>query len=75
MTQPEKDPDEKPVGALQMLSGVFAAMVGVRSSKRRGQDLSKASTGALIVAFLIFVALLYGAMRLFVHLVKSSAGL
>lgn len=74
MNEPEKKHD-KPVGAMQMLSGVFSAMAGVRSSKRRSQDLSKASAGSLILALLVFVALVYGAMRLFVHLVKSSAGI
>lgn len=69
-----QNPDDKPQNAFQILGGIMSAAVGIRSSKARARDWSKAGTGTLLLALLIFVAVALGAMSLFVHLVRARVG-
>ena len=59
---------------LQVVASVFAAGLGVQSSKNRERDFKQGKAGVFIVAGLcftvLFVAVVYGVVRL----VLSSAG-
>lgn len=58
----------------QIISSVFAAGLGVQSSKNRERDFSEGSAGAFIAAGLIFTALFIGGVYLLVQIVLKSAG-
>ena len=67
--------DEKPergLGLLQLVSSVFAAGLGVQSSKNRERDFRQGRAGTFILAGLIFTALFIGTVYAVVNLVLSS---
>lgn len=57
----------------QVISSVFAAGLGVQSSKNRERDFSEGSAGTFIAAGLIFTALFIGGLYLLVQIVLKSA--
>lgn len=67
------DPGEKPLNSFRLLGDILAAGVGIRSGRERGRDWSQVGTGTLIGAILIFVAVGFIALQVFIHLVKSAA--
>ena len=69
---PEKS--EKGLKPRQVIASVFAAGLGVQSSKNRERDFSEGSPGTFIVAGLLFTALFIGGVYLLVQLVLKTAG-
>ncbi|MFN2288470.1 MAG: DUF2970 domain-containing protein [Chromatocurvus sp.] len=69
---PEKP--EKSLKPRQVIASVFAAGLGVQSSKNRERDFSEGSAGTFIVAGLLFTALFIGGVYLLVQVVLKAAG-
>ncbi len=71
----DREPEErKGLGALQVVSSVFAAGLGVQSSRNRERDFRQGRAGTFIAAGLIFTALFIGAVLTVVKLVLAGAG-
>jgi len=66
--------ERKGLGFLQVVSSVFAAGLGVQSSRNRERDFREGRAGTFIVAGLIFTALFIGAVLTVVKLVLAGAG-
>jgi sulfite exporter TauE/SafE len=62
----------KRLNSFQILGAVLSAAGGVRGVSKRGSSMADASTGAILGAVLIFLALLGLGLYGFVHAVKSS---
>ena len=74
--QPEKPEQEQKKGSLnpfQVISSVFAAGLGVQSSKNRERDFNQGRAGVFIAAGIIFTLLFIGVMVGIVQLVLSGA--
>lgn len=71
-TQPEQEREK--LNPLQVVSSVFAAGLGVQSSKNRERDFKRGRIGVFIAAGLIFTLLFIGAVFTAVQLVLKSAG-
>jgi hypothetical protein len=75
--EPQKtDPDEKreKLKPLQVVSSVFAAGLGVQSSKNRERDFKQGRIGVFIAAGVIFTLLFIGTVVTIVQLVLKSSG-
>ena len=77
MSNKEKDPQTPDSGKgklnpLQVVASVFAAGLGVQSSKNRERDFRQGRAGVFIAAGLIFTALFIGAVYTVVTLVLST---
>jgi hypothetical protein len=70
--QPEKD--EKSLNALQVVSSVMAAGLGVQSSKNRERDFKQGRLGVFIAAGIIFTLLFIGTVFTVVQLVLKGSG-
>lgn len=74
----DKDHPEKPkkgsLNPFQVMSSVFAAGLGVQSSKNRERDFKEGRAGVFIAAGLIFTLIFIGVMALIVQLVLKGAG-
>lgn len=57
---------------LQIIGSVFAAGLGVQSSKNRERDFTQGRAGAFIVAGIVFTALFVGAVYTAVSLVLAA---
>ena len=57
----------------QVISSIFAAGLGVQSSKNRQRDFSQGSIGTFIAAGLIFTTLFIGGVYLVVQIVLDNA--
>ncbi len=77
-TPPGEDkPEEgqkKGMNLRQVIGSVFAAGLGVQSSKNRKRDFSEGSAGTFIAAGLVFTLLFIGSVYLVVRLVLKSTG-
>ncbi|WP_040482077.1 DUF2970 domain-containing protein [Luminiphilus syltensis] len=71
MSQTTDDSGEKSekMGLREILSSVFAAALGVQSSKNRERDFKSGSFGVFIIAGLLFTALFIGGVITVVQLV------
>ena len=69
----EQDNDHK-LNPVQVVSSVFAAGLGVQSSKNRERDFKQGRAGVFIAAGLIFTLLFIGAVYGVVQLVLKGAG-
>lgn len=71
----DDDRDDKPLTLRQMLHSILAAAFGVQSSKNRARDFSRGKPSHFIllgVGFtVLFVLLLFGMVRLVLHLAQS----
>jgi hypothetical protein len=65
--------ENKSLGALQVVSSVFAAGLGVQSSRNRERDFRQGRAGTFIAAGIIFTALFIGAVLTVVKLVLAGA--
>ena len=80
MNDSEKDPapdapqERKRLNPLQVLGSVFAAGLGVQSSKNRERDFKQGRAGVFIAAGIIFTLLFIGAVVTVVQLVLHRAG-
>lgn len=70
MSEPQDKP-KKQLNAFQVLGGVLAALAGVRGVSQRGQSLMDASNSAILLAFAMFVAGIYGAFRLMIYFIST----
>jgi Protein of unknown function (DUF2970) len=75
MSEQEKDDEKKgSLNPLQVISSVFAAGLGVQSSKNRERDFKQGRAGIFIAAGLIFTLMFIGIMVVIVQLVLKGAG-
>ena len=81
MTEQEKSngpaPEQekrKRLKPLQIISSVFAAGLGVQSSKNRERDFQQGHGGIFIAAGIVFTLLFIGTLVSVVQLVLKSAG-
>jgi DUF2970 family protein len=75
MSEQEKDDEKKgSLNHLQVISSVFAAGLGVQSSKNRERDFKQGRAGIFIAAGLIFTLMFIGIMVVIVQLVLKGAG-
>ena len=65
--------NKKPLNPLQVISSVFAAGLGVQSSKNRERDFSEGRAGVFIAAGIVFTLLFIGVMVMIVQLVLKGA--
>ena len=74
--QSPKDEDSKDgkMNALQVVGSVFAAGLGVQSSKNRERDFKQGRAGVFIAAGIVVTLLFIGAVITVVRLVLNSAG-
>ncbi|MBM68526.1 MAG: hypothetical protein CME43_03500 [Haliea sp.] len=71
---PGESKHKAPLRPWQVISSVFAAGLGVQSSRNRERDFSQGRIGVFIAAGLIFTILFIIAVVAVVHIVISSAG-
>jgi hypothetical protein len=72
-TGPGRQEGEK-LNPLQVVSSVFAAGLGVQSSKNRERDFKQGKPGVFIAAGIVFTLLFIGAVFTVVQLVLKGAG-
>ncbi|MEP1471704.1 MAG: DUF2970 domain-containing protein [Halieaceae bacterium] len=66
--------EDERLNLAQVISSVFAAGLGVQSSKNRERDFKQGRFGVFIAAGLIFTLLFMGALFAIVQLVIKNAG-
>ena len=74
-TPPEPTDDPVPdqsMNPLQVIASVFAAGLGVQSSKNRERDFAQGRAGTFILAGIVFTALFVGAVYTVVSLVLAT---
>ncbi|WP_405269704.1 DUF2970 domain-containing protein [Congregibacter sp.] len=69
---PKPKEAEESLNPLQVISSVFAAGLGVQSSKNRERDFQRGRAGTFIFAGLLFTALFIGTVYTVVSMVLSS---
>ena len=70
--EPERQKEK--LGPLQVVSSVFAAGLGVQSSRNRERDFKQGRLGVFIAAGIVFTLLFIGVVFTVVQLVLKSAG-
>ncbi len=71
-SQVEKPDSHQSLNPFQVIGSVFAAGLGVQSSKNRERDFKQGRAGTFIAAGLIFTALFIGTVYTVVSLVLSN---
>ena len=71
--RPENEAPEK-LNVLQVVSSVFAAGLGVQSSKNRQRDFKQGRLGVFIAAGIVFTLLFIGVVFTVVQMVLKNAG-
>ena len=71
--QEQESPGKKKLNPFQVISSVFAAGLGVQSSKNRERDFNQGRAGVFIAAGIIFTLLFIAVMVGIVQLVLSGA--
>lgn len=76
MEDPKKSDDQEKRGLnpFQVISSVFAAGLGVQSSKNRERDFNQGRAGVFIAAGLIFTLGFIAVMVVIVQMVLKGAG-
>lgn len=74
MSEKDKDTDNKSLNPLQVISSVFAAGLGVQSSKNRERDFNQGRAGVFIAAGVVFTLGFIAVMVVIVQLVIKGAG-
>jgi hypothetical protein len=64
----------KKLGPMQVVSSVFAAGLGVQSSRNRERDFKQGKFGIFVAAGIIFTLLFIGTVVAVVQLVLKNAG-
>ena len=73
--RPEGEEKRKsPLNPLQVIGSVFAAGLGVQSSRNRERDFKQGRAGIFIAAGIIFTLLFIGGLYAVVRLVLANAG-
>ena len=72
----QSDADEKPgkLNPVQVIGSVFAAGLGVQSSKNRERDFRQGRMAVFIAAGIVFTLLFIGAVVTVVQMVLKNAG-
>lgn len=72
----DSDPEDRKskLNPLQVVSSIFAAGLGVQSSKNRERDFKQGRAGVFIAAGIIFTLLFIGVVVGIVQVVLKSAG-
>jgi DUF2970 family protein len=70
----EQEQQGKSLNAMQVVSSVFAAGLGVQSSKNRERDFKQGRFGVFLAAGFIFTLLFIGTVVTIVQLVLKGAG-
>ena len=72
----EPDTPEKPgkLNPLQVVGSIFAAGLGVQSSKNRERDFKQGRIGVFITAGIVFTLLFVGTVIAVVQMVINTAG-
>ena len=65
---------ERSLNLLQVISSIFAAGLGVQSSRNRERDFKQGRAGIFIAAGIIFTLIFIGTVFTVVQLVLRSAG-
>lgn len=73
-TDSEEEKPEHKLNLLQVVGSVFAAGLGVQSSKNRQRDFKQGKLGVFIAAGLLFTLLFIGAVYTVVQLVLRGSG-
>lgn len=73
MSEKEEAQGKKTLKPWQVISSVFAAGLGVQSSRNRERDFNQGRAGVFIAAGIIFTLLFIGLMVTIVKLVLSGA--
>ena len=74
MTEQKQPGQEKPPGLLQIASSVFAAAMGVQSSKNQERDFKHGKARIFIIAGIVFTLLFILTVFTVVKLVLTQAG-
>ncbi len=80
MADQEKNADEqggqeqKSLNPFQVVASVFAAGLGIQSSRNRERDFKQGRAGVFIVAGIVFTLIFIGTVYTVVQLVLKSAG-
>lgn len=74
MSERDKDDDKKSLNLVQVVASVFAAGLGVQSSKNRERDFKQGRIGVFIAAGFIFTLGFIAIMVVIVQLVIKGAG-
>jgi hypothetical protein len=73
MSEREQAPEKKSLKPWQVIASVFAAGLGVQSSRNRERDFNQGRAGVFIAAGIVFTLLFIGVMVTIVQLVLSGA--
>jgi hypothetical protein len=71
---PEQEGDGQSLNPLQVIGSVFAAGLGVQSSKNRERDFKQGRAGIFITAGVVFTLIFIGTVYTVVQLVLENAG-
>jgi hypothetical protein len=71
---PEQEGDGQSLNPLQVIGSVFAAGLGVQSSKNRERDFKQGRAGIFIAAGIVFTLIFIGTVYTVVQLVLENAG-
>ncbi|MBT5006552.1 MAG: DUF2970 domain-containing protein [Halioglobus sp.] len=74
MSEQDKNADRKSLNPFQVISSVFAAGLGVQSSKNRERDFNQGRAGVFVAAGVIFTLGFIAVMVVIVQLVIKGAG-
>ncbi len=74
MSDKDKNADRKSLNPFQVISSVFAAGLGVQSSKNRERDFNQGRAGVFVAAGVIFTLGFIAVMVVIVQLVIKGAG-
>ncbi len=66
--------ESRKLNPLQVVSSVFAAGLGVQSSRNRERDFKQGRVGVFIAAGIIFTLMFIGSVVLVVQMVLKGAG-
>ena len=72
--EPDSDQPKRKLNPLQVLGSVFAAGLGVQSSKNRERDFKQGRFGIFLAAGLVFTLVFIGSVMAIVQMVLSSTG-
>jgi len=70
----QSEDSEERVSLFQVIGSVFAAGLGVQSSKNRERDFKQGRFGVFVAAGIVFTLLFMGTLYGVVQLVLSSSG-
>ena len=70
----ESGQEQKSLNPFQVVASVFAAGLGIQSSRNRERDFKQGRAGVFIVAGIVFTLIFIGTVYTVVQLVLKSAG-